>query len=58
MKKKYEFPFEIRIVETNEQGYPEIIEIKYKGKWIRYVQFSSELELEMTQFVKDSLTKI
>ena len=44
-----------RVVELNEQGFPEIIEYKHKGKWLRYVNFNSETELKLNQYVKDNL---
>ena len=44
-----------RVVELNEQGFPEIIEYKYKGKWLRYVNFNSDTELKLNQYVKDNL---
>lgn len=33
---------DFRVVELNEQGFPEIIEYKYKGKWLKYINFNSE----------------
>jgi len=46
---------DFRVVEVNEQGYPEIIEYKYKGKWLKYVNFDPETELKLNQYVKDNL---
>lgn len=46
-----------RIVEYNEQGHPEVIEIKYKNEWFRYVHFSTEHEKQMNQFIKKNLEK-
>ena len=45
-----------RVSEYHEQGHPEIIEVKHKGKWFRYVHFSSELELRMKNFIKKNLS--
>ena len=41
-----------RVCEYHEQGYPEIIEIKYKGKWLRYVHFNNNIELEINKYIK------
>jgi len=46
-----------RVVELHEQGYPEIIELKYKGKWMRFQHFSKEHERRMNDYIKKSLLK-
>jgi hypothetical protein len=45
---------ELRVAEFHEQGYPEIIEVNYKGEWFRYVHSRSELELKMNKYIKEN----
>ena len=47
-----------RVVEMHEQGHPEVIELKHKGKWMRYQHFSKEHEKQMNDYIKKTLSKL
>lgn len=47
----------IRVIERHEQGHPEVIEVEYKGKWLRYVLSNNQLDSKMDEFIKKNLSQ-
>lgn len=44
-----------KVIKLNEQGYPEIIEIAFKGKSLKYQQVCSDQEERLNDYIKSAL---
>lgn len=47
------YHIEIKVLKPGGFGYPEVIRIKWQGKWYRHVHFSTDQDLRLTQYLKE-----